>query len=121
MGSLEGSFGGMGIGSVPITLRGKTGENERTYPQFTGTEPCTQVDSEIFYQESYDRDMLKLLRSMCGRCDLQVECLEYSLTEDFGFWAGYTAHERAMLARRRRRFSRAKVLDAAVPQQEWRR
>lgn len=89
------------------------------YPVLNGDEPCREVDPDLFYQEAYDREMLRLLRGLCGGCNVRDACLEYALTEDFGFWAGYTAQERAKIARRRRRFSRAQAIGAALPQDGW--
>lgn len=117
MGSRAALFGVTATVSGGTTRLGRTEDN---VPPFKGDEPCTQVNPDIFYEEFYDLGVLRLLRSLCAGCDVQVECLQYAMKEDFGFWGGYTANERAKMIRRQRRFARKQVFDAAWPQHEWR-
>ena len=42
-----------------------------TYPQWTGDEPCRQVDPEIFYPtptQSSTRSLVNLIKATCQSC-----------------------------------------------------
>lgn len=80
-----------------------------TYPKFTGTEPCTQVGWEHFYLRDGSTGWTNLnqMRSLCAGCDMQVDCLEYALTnEHYGFWAGTTEKERERIRKSRKLLTR---------------
>lgn len=71
----------------------------------TGAEPCTQIDPEMFYEESGPQALLNLpiLRRVCSDCPIINECAEHAIAhEEYGFWGGLTARERKMLRRKRR-------------------
>ena len=60
---------------------------------------CAQVDPEMFYPEKggSTRDA----KSICDRCTVRAECLEYALGHDerFGIWGGLSERERRRLKR----------------------
>jgi WhiB family redox-sensing transcriptional regulator len=66
-------------------------------PFFDGSQPCAQIDSELFFPESAgDAVRLKpIIKKICGSCDFQAPCLEYALdTHSFGIWGGTLETER---------------------------
>lgn len=76
------------------------------YPAFTGNEPCTQVDPELFYPEgkgrTQDREM-STLRAMCASCDIVAACKAYALHhEGEGYWGGTSPAQRSIERSRRR-------------------
>lgn len=69
-----------------------------------GSEPCTQVDPEMFYEESGPQALLNtpILRRICADCPILNECAEHGIKhEEYGFWGGLTAKERKILRRKR--------------------
>lgn len=77
------------------------------YPFFlrvTGSEPCSQVDPEMFFEEVGALALLNepILRGLCSGCPILGECAEHAIRhEEFGFWGGLTATERKDIRRRR--------------------
>ena len=61
---------------------------------------CAQTDPEAFFPEKggSTRDA----KSVCGRCDVRADCLDYALANDerFGIWGGLSERERRRLKRR---------------------
>ena len=76
------------------------------YPQFTGTEPCTEVGTNLFFAEEGEtgRRDLAHIKALCATCPMQAACLEWALAypEPFGIWGGLTTQERSRLRRSRR-------------------
>lgn len=66
------------------------------YPRFTGSEPCRSIDPEVFFMKPPGSPQVrKMLRALCGACDLRNECAEYAIRHELhGFWGGMTATER---------------------------
>lgn len=66
------------------------------YPAFTGNEPCTQFDPDMYYPnptEANEREY-KAVRALCRECPMQVECLEWAVHhERYGNWGGCTMRE----------------------------
>lgn len=60
---------------------------------------CLEVDPEIFFPERGGSS--KAARSVCGQCEVRVECLRYALRnrEQFGIWGGTSERERRKLRR----------------------
>jgi WhiB family redox-sensing transcriptional regulator len=74
-------------------------------PFFDGSQPCAQIDSELFFPESAGQaaQVKSTIRKICGSCDFQSECLEYALnTNSFGIWGGTLETERRRMLRYRR-------------------
>ena len=61
---------------------------------------CRGVYTELFYRVEEERNQtayqyINAVRSICGRCPIQRECLAYAFgNEDFGVWGGLTSLER---------------------------
>lgn len=58
---------------------------------------CAQIDTEIFFPEK--GGSVRIAKSICGRCEVASECLQYALdnAERFGIWGGLTERERRKL------------------------
>lgn len=60
---------------------------------------CAQVDAEMFFLDpgKSARDAI----AICRRCPVQVECLDYALTNDmhFGVWGGTSERDRMDIRR----------------------
>ena len=58
---------------------------------------CAQVDPELFFPEP--GDSATAAKEICGRCDVQAECLDWALErgERFGVWGGTTELDRREL------------------------
>lgn len=81
---------------------------------------CAGLDPPIFFDRAYDdgnparsrrESGLQYARSICARCPVQSDCLEYALAnrERFGIWAGTTPPERAALLKQRARAKTASL------------
>lgn len=61
---------------------------------------CREFDTELFYRVEEERNkeayqFINAVRSICGRCPIQRECLSYAFgNEDYGVWGGLTSLER---------------------------
>lgn len=68
---------------------------------------CRQTDSELWFPEVGRPDVTRAARRICRACPVQPDCLAFiTAWEDehvgeWGMWGGLTAHERAVLRRRR--------------------
>ena len=62
---------------------------------------CAQTDPEAFYPEK--GGSTKEAKSVCARCTVSAECLDYALDnhERFGIWGGLSERERRKLALQR--------------------
>jgi WhiB family transcriptional regulator, redox-sensing transcriptional regulator len=65
---------------------------------------CLEVDTELFYRVEEERNTtayqyINAVRSICGRCPIQKDCLAYAFgNEDYGVWGGLTSLERRSMA-----------------------
>jgi len=72
------------------------------YP-FKGDEPCTQLDANLFSEDSGSWSERAVLKQVCARCELVTECGEYAMAENLrGFWGGMTESERHKVKKKRR-------------------
>lgn len=61
---------------------------------------CRDVYTELFYRIEEERNQeayryINAVRSICGRCSIQRQCLSYAFeNEEFGVWGGLTSLER---------------------------
>jgi WhiB family redox-sensing transcriptional regulator len=61
---------------------------------------CRDFDTDLFYRVEEERNQdayryINAVRSICGRCPIQRECLAYAFgNEEFGVWGGLTGLER---------------------------
>jgi WhiB family redox-sensing transcriptional regulator len=64
---------------------------------------CVGMDPGIFFTAR--GESVEPAKEVCGRCDVQQECLNFALRrrEKFGTWGGLTAQERRRIRRRERR------------------
>jgi WhiB family redox-sensing transcriptional regulator len=74
------------------------------YPSFDGTQACAEVGVEFFFPENNNEapgDYQKA-RSVCQRCDWQIECGDWALRHDssYGMWGGMTPRERRTMRHR---------------------
>ena len=62
---------------------------------------CLGVDPDLFFPER--GASTKEAKSVCGGCEVKMECLEYALRhgEKFGIWGGMSERERRRLRRQR--------------------
>ena len=64
------------------------------------------IDPDMFYPypKRLDRATLKVVKSICGKCPVQLECLEYAMEndEEFGIWGGLTRKQRISLKQSRK-------------------
>lgn len=61
------------------------------YPAFTGTEPCTEFHTDMYYPNSSQANELeyRAIRDACNGCGMQEPCLEWGLRhETHGVWGG---------------------------------
>lgn len=58
---------------------------------------CAEVDAELFFPEK--GCSVRDPKSICRRCEVQDECLDYALREglDHGVWGGTSERERRLL------------------------
>lgn len=62
---------------------------------------CAQTDPEAFTPDVGGTTVPA--RSICERCEVRAECLEYALANDLrdGIWGGLSSRQRASLRKRR--------------------
>lgn len=61
---------------------------------------CAQTDPEAFFPEK--GGSTKEAKSVCQKCEVSAECLEYAIAHDerFGIWGGLSERERRRLKKR---------------------
>jgi len=73
------------------------------YPEWTGDEPCRQVDPEIFYPtptQASTRALVNLIKATCQSCPTFEACREWGLHhEEHGVWGGMLPNHRDMMRR----------------------
>jgi WhiB family redox-sensing transcriptional regulator len=70
------------------------------YPEFDGSQPCRQVDPELFFPESGTPIESRMAKDMCSSCKFQAPCLRYALAfQVAGIWGGTTEGERRRIRR----------------------
>jgi len=73
---------------------------------------CRQSDPDLFFPVAARGPALRQLaraKSVCERCPVRVQCLEYALQsgQSFGVWGGASEEERRLMHRRRLRRHRS--------------
>jgi WhiB family redox-sensing transcriptional regulator len=60
---------------------------------------CLGVDPELFFPRKGENNQLAEAKSICARCVVRDDCLEYALVhrEKFGVWGGTSERERRRL------------------------
>lgn len=70
------------------------------YPPVDGSEPCRQVDPDMFFPESSSNIPVRLAKALCADCDIRQECLAYALAYNVqGVWGGTTGKDRQEMRR----------------------
>jgi WhiB family redox-sensing transcriptional regulator len=74
---------------------------------------CLGVDPDLFFPER--GASTREAKSVCGSCEVRLECLEYALVngEKFGIWGGLSERERRRLRRQRALARRAAAAASA--------
>jgi WhiB family redox-sensing transcriptional regulator len=71
------------------------------FVKWDGSEVCSQVSPELFYdvpltRSSSNRLDREYLRKICGGCPKLMECRTYAIKHElYGFWGGMTEQERS--------------------------
>lgn len=72
------------------------------YPDLTGSEPCRQVDPELFHPDPDNGVPLNQVKALCRPCDVREQCLAYAITHDVsGVWGGTSEAQRRRIRRSR--------------------
>jgi len=68
-------------------------------PRWMAYALCAQVDNDVFFPEK--GASVRVAKTVCRRCDVRKECLEYAVNtgERFGVWGGMSERERRSLRR----------------------
>jgi hypothetical protein len=72
-------------------------------PDFDGTQPCKDIDLELFFPESQllEIEALKKIKPLCKTCNFSASCLKWALdNRERGIWAGTGEEERKLILRR---------------------
>lgn len=70
------------------------------FPPVDGTQPCMEVDAELFFPKSEAPEYAAPAVAVCRRCPFIHECLAYALTHDVsGVWGGTNERQRHSLRR----------------------
>ncbi len=89
----------------PQLLEGLTGP-----PPWTIDALCVEVDPELFFPEKGSSN--KPAKAVCGRCEVQQECLNYALDYESGETGGLRSHPAGIYGglsvKERRRLIRAR-------------
>lgn len=64
---------------------------------------CKEVGTEVFFPQKGENRLINQAKSICKKCSLKVECLEYALQDidTKGIWGGTTEFERLKMLGRR--------------------
>jgi len=69
----------------------------KNFPDFDNP-LCAEVDPELWFPETSEERRINTphAKSICGRCDHQVDCLKYAVDHAIpdGIWGGQTERER---------------------------
>lgn len=80
---------------------GRHGDHELTLPPpWVGRALCAQVAPELFFPKK--GESTRDAKSICGQCEVRVECLDAALTREtteyaYGIYGGLTGAERKRL------------------------
>lgn len=65
---------------------------------------CREVGTEMFFppdDKPVARDFYANAKSICNKCEVISECLEYGIRETYGVWGATTPTERVLLREKR--------------------
>lgn len=67
------------------------------YPRFDGTQPCMQVDPEVFFPDDSNGYGYRAARRICAGCAVIKQCLAFALTHRVdGIWGGTSPRQRQL-------------------------
>jgi len=82
--------------AIPATSRAATGPLDFAIvgQEWVDEAICAQVDPEIFFPEK--GGSTREAKSICSRCNVREQCLQYALDHDerFGIWGGMSERAR---------------------------
>lgn len=74
----------------------------KSYPNYTGREPCRSTDPDAFYPDKHQPTLYAQLKRICDPCEMLVQCREYAIEcEDLGYWGGLAPGERRRIRHER--------------------
>ena len=78
-------------------------------PSFDGTQPCAQMDPEIFFPHPSDREGIANAKTICNTCEFVDACLKYAVNEPSiqGIWGATTQRQRETIRAKLRRMQNA--------------
>lgn len=65
---------------------------------------CIGCDPEAFFSEATTGTPKQVLR-VCGACEVQAECLQAGMNEDWGVWGGLSRVQRSRIRKTVKRAS----------------
>jgi WhiB family redox-sensing transcriptional regulator len=70
---------------------------------------CRGADADLFFPER--GASTRQAKSICGECEVRVECLEFAIrhSEKFGIWGGLSERERRKIRKQRALDARRRV------------
>jgi WhiB family redox-sensing transcriptional regulator len=76
-----------------------------------GSQPCAQVDPEIFFPDPSDRAGIARAKEICNTCNFIEECLASAVWEPKleGIWGGTTPRQRETIRTRLRKLGKDKT------------
>jgi hypothetical protein len=73
------------------------------YPDFDGTQPCTQVDPEAWFPQGSLGYANRVAIKICESCHFREKCLDYALAYKVdGIWGGTTVPQRRVIRKNRK-------------------
>lgn len=74
-------------------------------PQFDGTQPCADIDPDIFFPHPADKEGLQVAKDICNSCQFVDPCFAYAVKEPSlqGIWGATTQRQRESFRGRARR------------------
>lgn len=99
-----------------------TDRDAAPYPPLDGTEPCGEVDPDLFFVDPSDPGTVRqreMTLDLCRTCPVIAECLAYALTNNvIGIWGGTTHFRRNQLRRQYGITARVVTADPYVPRRQ---
>jgi WhiB family transcriptional regulator, redox-sensing transcriptional regulator len=75
------------------------------YPDFDGTQLCTEMDADVFFPPTggVGMAMAREAKKVCNLCEWQYECGEWALrhADPYGIYGGMTPEDRQKVRKKR--------------------
>lgn len=86
------------IGRLPCGRR----RRRMTFPELDGSQPCAQIDPDLWFPEGGMTGGAKHAIAICKTCEFELPCLIYALHNNVeGIWGGTTYQQRKMIRKKR--------------------